>query len=41
MKKLFLLVAMLGLFTASFAQRMNVLDEVKANPQKSYGTDYG
>ena len=31
---------MLGLFTASFAQRMNVLDEVKANPQKSYGTDY-
>ena len=24
----------------SNAQRLNVLDEVKANPQKSYGTDY-
>lgn len=40
MKKFFLLIAVLGMFTASMAQRMNVLDEVKANPQKSYGTDY-
>lgn len=40
MKKilLFSVVAVICVFT--YAQRLNILDEVKANPQKSYGTDY-
>ncbi len=39
MKRILLAIA---LFTCAFsyAQRMNVLDEIKANPQKAYGTDY-
>ena len=39
MKRIILVIA---LFTCAltYAQRMNVLEEIKANPQKSYGTDY-
>ena len=39
MRKLILLLA-LALCATSYAQRMNVLDEIKDNPQKAYGTDY-
>ena len=40
MKRLLLLSTLILLCALSFAQRMNVLDEIKANPQKAYGTDY-
>ena len=39
MKKILLAVA-LFVCAFSYAQRMNVLEEIEANPQKSYGTDY-
>ena len=40
MRKLALFFVLFALSTVSYAQRMNVLDEIKANPQKAYGTDY-
>ena len=40
MKRILLLTALVAVCVLSYAQRMNVLDEIKANPQKSYGTDY-
>ena len=40
MRKIALFFALLAFCAVSYAQRMNVLDEIKANPQKAYGTDY-
>ena len=40
MRRILLFSTLILLCVFSFAQRMNVLEEIKANPQKSYGTDY-
>ena len=40
MRRVALIFVLFTLCAVSYAQRMNVLEEVKANPQKSYGTDY-
>ena len=39
MRRILLFSALILSCAFAFAQRMNVLEEVKANPQKSYGTD--
>ena len=40
MRRVALLLVLITLYAPSYSQRMNVLEEVKANPQKAYGTDY-
>ena len=40
MRRILLFSALILSCAFAFAQRMNVLDEIKANPQKAYGTDY-